>query len=74
MPKQKPEKSQKLRNNEYYDTQGMFDELYQKSLDGNIFSNLMSLIRSDKNIKLAYRNTKNNGGRHEPRIKWRAER
>jgi group II intron reverse transcriptase/maturase len=62
MPKQRPEKSQKLRNNEYYDTQGVFDELFQKSLDGEVFSNLMSFIRSDSNIKLAYRNIKSNSG------------
>lgn len=62
MPKQKPVKSQKLRNNEYYDTQALFDELYQQSAEGEIFSNLMCLIRSENNIKLAYRNIKNNSG------------
>lgn len=62
MPKQKPVKSQKLRNNEYYDTQALFDELYQRSAEGEIFNNLMCLIRSDNNIKLAYRNIKSNSG------------
>ena len=50
MPKLKPVKAQKLRNNEHYDTQSMFDELYQKSSRGEIFSNLMKLVRSDNNI------------------------
>jgi len=62
MPKQKPVKSQNLRNNEYYNTQNVLDELYQKSVKGETFSNLMKLIRSDNNIKLAYRNIKNNSG------------
>ena len=62
MPKQKSVKSQKLRNNEYYNTQDVFDELYQRSIKGETFNNLMKLIRSDNNIKLAYRNIKNNSG------------
>jgi len=62
MPKQEMKKSQKLRNNEYYNTQSMFDELYQRSVNGESFSKLMNLIRSENNIKLAYRNIKNNGG------------
>jgi len=39
-----------------------FDELYAKSKKGNIFEDLMSTIMSDENIKLAYRNIKNNQG------------
>ncbi len=62
MPKQKPVKSQKLLNNEYYDTQDVFDELYQRSAKGEAFSNLMNLIRSDNNIKLVYRNIKTIAG------------
>ena len=61
MPKQIL-KSQKLRNNEYYDTQEIFDGLYERSSKGEIFKNLMGLISSDNNIRLAYRNIRNNGG------------
>lgn len=57
-------KDQKLRHNEYYDMQSKFDELYAQSKEGFVFKNLMEIIQSDKNIKLAYRNIKNNGGSH----------
>lgn len=57
-------KDQKLRHNEYYDMQGKFDELYAQSTEGFVFKNLMEIIQSDKNIKLAYRNIKNNSGSH----------
>ena len=55
-------KKQKLRNNEYYGTQEMFDDLYTKSESGHMFQNLMELIESEKNILLAYRNIKKNKG------------
>ena len=51
-----------LRHAEYYGMQQTFDELYQKSKNGENFSNLMSLILSRDNILLAYRNIKANGG------------
>lgn len=51
-----------LRHAEYYGMQQIFDELYQKSKNGENFSNLMSLILSRDNILLAYRNIKANGG------------
>ena len=51
-------KRQKLRNNEYYDTQQIFDELYAQSLKGINFKNLMQYVLLDENIKLAYRNLK----------------
>lgn len=57
-------KDQKLRHNEYYDMQSKFDELYAQSKEGFVFKNLMEIIQSDKNIRLAYRNIKNNGGSH----------
>lgn len=57
-------KDQKLRHNEYYDMQSKFDELYAQSKEGFVFKNLMEIIQSDKNIKLAYRNIKNNSGSH----------
>jgi group II intron reverse transcriptase/maturase len=59
--KKKPKK-QKLRNAEYYDFQNVQDELYQQSKDNTIFKNLVELIVSEQNIKLAYRNIKKNKG------------
>lgn len=61
MPKQTL-KLQKLRNNEYYDTQELFHELFDRSLKGKIFTNLIKMIRSENNIRLSYRNIRNNGG------------
>lgn len=55
-------KKQKLRNNEYYDTQNIFDDLYNKSKNGYKFKKLMEIITSDENIELAYRNIKRNTG------------
>lgn len=55
-------KKQKLRNNEYYDTQEMFDDLYAKAKTGYKFHHLMELITSKQNIELAYRNIKKNKG------------
>ena len=55
-------KNNKLRHNEYYDMQNVYDELYQKSKDGGKFKNLMQHITCENNIKLAYRNIKNNTG------------
>lgn len=55
-------KRQLLRNNEYYDIQKIFDELYGKSLNGKKFDNLLSLILNEQNILLAYRNIKKNKG------------
>ncbi len=52
----------KLRHNEYYDTQSIFDKLYAESQEGKIFQNLMEIISSPKNIRLAYRNIKRNSG------------
>jgi group II intron reverse transcriptase/maturase len=55
-------KKQKLRNAEYYEQQATFDELYQKSMQGKKFNNLMNLIADENNILLAYRSIKNNDG------------
>lgn len=55
-------KRQLLRNNEYYDIQKIFDELYEKSLNGKMFDNLLNLILNEQNILLAYRNIKKNKG------------
>ena len=51
-----------LRHAEYYGMQPVFDELYRRSLNGDIFTDLMELILSRDNILLAYRNIKANGG------------
>ncbi|WP_245947541.1 hypothetical protein [Bacillus taeanensis] len=55
-------KRKKLRHNEYYDMQHRLDNLYAQSVNGQNFYNLMKWIRSDENIRLAYRNIKRNTG------------
>lgn len=55
-------KQKKLRHLEYYDLQECFDSLYAKSKQGEVFTNLMELISSEENIRLAYRNIKRNKG------------
>ncbi|MFT8319927.1 MAG: group II intron reverse transcriptase/maturase [Bacillus sp. (in: firmicutes)] len=52
----------KLRNAEYYSMQNTFDILYEQSKSGSKFSNLINIISSPDNIKLAYRNIKKNTG------------
>lgn len=60
--KKKLVKKQKLRNAEYYDMQKIFDGLYEKSNEGKVFTNLVDIIKSPENIKLAYRNMRKNSG------------
>lgn len=55
-------KKDKLRYNEYYDMQKVYDELYAQSKNGNNFYKLLEIIGSEQNICLAYRNIKTNGG------------
>lgn len=55
-------KRQTLRNNEYYDTQEMFDRLYAQSRNNENFKKLYELIIDERNIRLAYRNIKRNQG------------
>ncbi|WP_431732540.1 reverse transcriptase domain-containing protein [Clostridium kluyveri] len=55
-------KKQKLRNNEYYGMQDIFDNLHSKSKGNYEFSDLMKYIISENNILLAYRNIKRNDG------------
>ena len=57
-------KQKKLRHLEYYDLQDCFDKLYAKSKQGDVFTNLMEIISSEENIRLAYRNIKRNSGSH----------
>lgn len=42
--------------------QKIYDELYSRSLNGNNFYKLMTIIGSEENIRLAYRNIKTNKG------------
>ena len=58
----KTKKQKKLRNAEYYDMTSIFDDLYDKSKNNAVFTNLMELISSRENILLAYRNIKKNDG------------
>lgn len=51
-----------LRHAEYYQMQSIFDDLYSKSKNNEVFDDLMSLILSRDNILLAYRNIKSNTG------------
>ncbi|WP_100651506.1 group II intron reverse transcriptase/maturase [Bacillus cereus] len=56
------QKDKKLRHNEYYGIQPVLDDLYQKATKKHSFKNLMSIIISDDNILLAFRNIKGNKG------------
>jgi hypothetical protein len=51
-----------LRHAEYYDMQGVFDGLYAKAKNGEMFTDLMPLILNRENILLAYRNIKASTG------------
>ena len=65
MPQEKGEKLlcvDDLRHAEYYAMQEQFDALYQRSKNGELFTNLMPLILARENILLAYRNIKANTG------------
>ena len=42
--------------------QNVFDKLYQQSLKGKRFTNLLDIITAENNILLAYRNIKSNKG------------
>lgn len=53
---------QKLRNAEYYDMQSVFDKLYTDSKKDLKFTNLVEIIKSSENIRLAYRNMRKNKG------------
>ncbi|MFE8719497.1 group II intron reverse transcriptase/maturase [Streptococcus pyogenes] len=57
-------KQSKIRYTEYYDLQKALDDLYDDSSKNKVFSNLMELITSRENIKLAYRSIKGNKGSH----------
>ncbi|MCM3537406.1 reverse transcriptase domain-containing protein [Priestia endophytica] len=56
------ESKKKLRHNEYYGQQELFDLLYSKSQKGHSFYKLTELMATEENIRLAYRNIKRNTG------------
>ncbi|MCC0727178.1 group II intron reverse transcriptase/maturase [Clostridioides sp. ZZV14-6045] len=60
--KHKKLSNRKIRATEYYNMQEATDNLYQESLNGKVFNNLMELISSSENIRMAYRNIKSNTG------------
>ena len=68
MPKEKIAKAKPLlcvddlRHNEYYGMQETFDDLYVRAKNGEIFTDLMSIVLKRENILLAYRNIKANTG------------
>lgn len=55
-------KKTKLRYNEYYNIQKVYDELYQQSRNNNNFYKLIEIIGSEQNIRLAYKNLRSNSG------------
>jgi RNA-directed DNA polymerase len=59
-------KKNKLRFNEYYNMQSLYDGLYHQSKNGNNFYKLIEIIGSKQNIRLAYRNIKTNKGSKTP--------
>lgn len=58
----KLKKKNGIRNNEYYNTQSIFDDLYSKAKQKYNFKNLLNIITSYNNVLLAYRNIKKNKG------------
>ncbi len=52
-------KKNALRYNEYYNMQDIFDDLYRKVKKVKYSKDLYSIIVSEENIQLAYRNIKN---------------
>ena len=54
------------RNAERYDAKEMGYQLYEDSLNGEIFDRLMPMIVSEQNIILAYRNICKNNGNKTP--------
>lgn len=61
-------KKASIRNAEYYNMVEVLDKLYEDSKNGRIFTDLISVISSDDNIKMAYRNLKSNKGSQTPGV------
>jgi len=66
VPKVKQQSVDSLRYAEYYGMQQTYDDLYERSKNGEQFPELMDLILSRENILLAYRNIKANNGSSTP--------
>lgn len=62
----KVKKKRLLRHNEYYEFQGIQDNLYEQGKNNVRFNSLMELITDERNILLAYRNIKRNKGSMTP--------
>jgi len=60
-----------LRNNEYYQMQEIFDDLFNKSENNAKFKDLTTIITSSQNIRLAFRNLKTNKGSSTPGVDGR---
>lgn len=58
----KLQKKKVLRHAEYYELTDVFDKLYSESKNGKVFTKLVPIVSSEKNILLAYRNIKRNKG------------
>ena len=61
-------KKSAIRYAEYYGMAEVQDALYADSASEKIFTNLISIIGSDANIKMAYRNLKSNKGSSTPGV------
>ena len=57
-----------IRNMEYYGLTDKFTKLYEKSEKGEVFKNLMGIIESENNIRLAFRNLCTNSGSNTPGV------
>ena len=57
-----------IRYAEYYGMVETLDELYEASAKNKTFKNLISIISSDANIKMAFRNLKTNDGSNTPGV------
>ena len=62
MTTRKAQKKNKLRSAEYFDLQETLDRLYRQSQENHRFTSLISLVTSEENILLAYRNISKNKG------------
>ena len=61
-------KKSAIRHAEYYGMVEVQDALYADSANKKIFTDLISIIGSDANIKMAYRNLKSNKGSNTPGV------
>ena len=57
-----------IRYAEYYNMVEIQDELYRQGMMKKKFYHLMPIIASPQNIRLAYRNLKNNKGSNTPGV------